>query len=91
MAGTDVIHPELVKYGGNNLLNRMYELVRQIWEEERIREKWKETIMVPIHKTGDRDRCENYRGIALGNATYKILSNIILGIIKPYIEKVMGD
>jgi len=91
VAGTDVIHPELVKYGGNNLLNRMYELVRQIWEEERIREKWKETIMVPIHKTGDRDRCENYRGIALGNATYKILSNIILGIIKPYIEKVMGD
>jgi len=69
----------------------MYELVRQIWEEERIREKFKETIMVPIHKKGDRDRCENYRGIALGNAAYKILSNIILGIIKPYIEKVMED
>jgi hypothetical protein len=30
-------------------------------------------------------------GIALGNASYKILSNIILGKIKPYIEKVMGD
>ena len=29
--------------------------------------------------------------IALGNAAYKILSNIILGKIKPYIEKVMGD
>jgi hypothetical protein len=27
----------------------------------------------------------------LGNASYKILSNIILGKIKPYIEKVMGD
>ena len=32
----------------------------------------------PIHKRGGRDRCENYRGIALGNAAYKILSNIIL-------------
>jgi hypothetical protein len=32
----------------------------------------------------------NYRGIALGNAAYKILFNIILGKIKPYIEKVMG-
>jgi len=29
-------------------------------------------------------------GIALGNAAYNILSNIILGKIKPYIEKVMG-
>jgi hypothetical protein len=30
-AGTDGIHPELIKYGGNKLLNSMYELVRQIW------------------------------------------------------------
>jgi len=78
-AGTDAIHLELIKYGGNKLLNRMYELVRQIWEEERLPEEWKETIIVPIHKRGDRDRCENYRGIALGNAAYKILLNIVLG------------
>jgi hypothetical protein len=68
----------------------MYELVRQIWEEERIPEEWKETIIVPIHKRGDRDRCENYGGIALGNAAYKILSNIILGKIKSYTEKLWG-
>jgi len=89
-AGTDGIHLELIKYGGNKL-NRMYELVRQIWEKERIPEEWKETIIVPIHNRRDRDSCENYMGIALGNAAYKILSNIILGKIKPYIEKLMGD
>jgi len=60
-------------------------------EEERIPEEWKDTIVVPIHKRGDKDRCENYRGIALGNAAYKILSNIMLRKIKPYIEKVMED
>ena len=69
----------------------MYELIRQIWEEERIPEEWKGTIIVPIHKRGDRDRCENYRGIVLGNAAYKILSNTVVGKIKPYIEKVMED
>ena len=69
----------------------MCELVRQIWEEERIPEEWKETIIVRIHKRGDRDKCENYRGVALGNAAYKILSNIMLGKIKPYTEKVMGN
>jgi hypothetical protein len=72
-------------------LHRIYELVRQSWEEERIPAEWKETIIVPIHKRGDRGKCENYMGIALGNAAYKILLNIILEKIKPYIEKIMGD
>ena len=33
----------------------MYELVRQIWEKERIPEEWTETIIVPTHKRGDRE------------------------------------
>jgi len=44
-----VVHLQ-TKYGENKLLKRMYELVRQNWEEERIPEEWKETIIVPIHK-----------------------------------------
>jgi hypothetical protein len=89
-AGVDGIHSELIKYGGNKLLNRIYEIVRQIWEEERIPEKRKETITVPIHKRGDRDKCENYGRTALGNITYKILTSIILGKIKPYVKKNYG-
>ena len=68
-------------------MNRIYELVRQIWEEERIAEEWNETIIVPIYKKGDRERCENYRETALGVAAYKILANIILGKIEPYVNK----
>jgi len=80
--GTDRIRPELIKYGGNKLLNRIYELVWLLGEAERIPEEWKETIRVPIYKKGDRNKCENYKGITLGNAAYKILE-----IIKPYIKK----
>jgi len=77
-AGTDGIHLELIKYGGIKLLNRMYELIRQIWEEERIPEEWKEIIRVPIYKKGDRPKCQKNRGTASGNAANKILVNIIL-------------
>jgi len=59
--GTDGIDSILTKYGGNKLLNRIYKLVRQIWEEERRPEEWKETT-APIYKKEDRKRCENYRG-----------------------------
>jgi hypothetical protein len=34
VAGTDGIHPELIKYGELNALNRIYELLRPIYEEE---------------------------------------------------------
>ena len=61
VAGTGGIHPELIKYGGNKVLNRIYELVRQIGKEDRIPEEWNDTIIVPIYKKGDKERCENYR------------------------------
>ena len=72
-------------------MNRIYELARQIWEQERIPEEWKETIIVPIYKKWDTYRCENYRGIVLGNAAYKILADIILEKIKPYTKKITRD
>jgi len=40
---------------------------------------------------GERNKRENYRGTALGNAACKILENIILGGMKPYIEKIKED
>ena len=55
LLGTDGIHSELIKYGGYRLLNIIYELVRQILEEERIPAEWKETIIIPIHKRGVRE------------------------------------
>jgi len=50
VTGTDGIHPELTQYGENKLLNRICELLRQISEEERIPEEWKEIITVLIYK-----------------------------------------
>ena len=35
-------------------------------------------------------RCENYRGIALGTAAYRILANVILEKIKLFIETIAG-
>jgi len=40
---------------------------------------------------GDRNKCEIYRRTALGNAACKILANIILARMKPYIEKIKED
>ena len=58
---------------------------------KRMPEEWKESIIVPIHKKGDKTDCNNYRGISLLPTTYKILSNILLSRLTPYAEKIIGD
>ena len=42
-----------------------------------IPEEWRTAIVIPIHKKGDRNNPDNYRGISLLNTGYKIYSKII--------------
>jgi len=59
--------------------------------EGELPEEWKESIIVPIHKKGDKTDCNNYRGISLLRTTYKILSNILLSRLIPYAKEIIGD
>jgi sorting nexin-29 len=55
-------------------------------------EQWKESIIVPIYKKGDKTDCSNYRGISLLSTSYKIiLSNILLSRLTPYVDEIIGD
>jgi len=53
--------------------------------------KWKELIIIPIYKKGDKPDCSNYRGISLLSTTNKILSSILLSRLPPYAEEIIGD
>ena len=54
-------------------------------------EQWKESIIVPIYKKGEKTNCSNYRAMSLLFMSYKILSNIILGRLTPYVDEIIGD
>ena len=60
-------------------------------EEGNLPEEWRESIIIPIHKKGDKTDCSNYRGISLLPTTYKILSNILLSRLSPYAQEIFGD
>jgi hypothetical protein len=70
---------------------KIYKLIIAIWNKEKLPEEWKESIIVPIHKKGDKTDCNNYRGISLLPITYKILANILLSRLIPYAEEITGD
>jgi hypothetical protein len=48
-------------------------------------------MIVPVHKKGDKTDCNNYRGILLLSSSYKMLLNILLSGLGPYIEEIIGD
>jgi hypothetical protein len=45
--------------------------------EGTIPESWQKAIVISIHKKGDINNQENYRGISLLNSGYKIYASVI--------------
>jgi hypothetical protein len=76
--GTDQIPAELVKAGGETLYSEIHRLICCIRNKEELPQQWKESIIVPIYKNGDKTDCNNNRAISLLSTAYKILSNILL-------------
>jgi hypothetical protein len=54
-------------------------------------DQWKESIIIVLHKKGDKTDCSDYLGISRLSTSYKILSSILLSRLGPYIDEITGD
>ena len=89
--GIDQIPAELIKAGGRIICLEIHKLITSIWKMEKLPEEWKKSIIVPIHKKGEKTDCNNYRAISLLPNTYKILSKILLSKLITYAKEIIGD
>jgi len=64
--------------------------VKFIWNKEELPTNWKESIVVPIYKKGEKTYCSKFRGILLLLTTYTILSNILLSRLTVYAGEIIG-
>jgi len=67
----------------------MHKLINSTWNKEQLPEQRQDSIIVPIHKKGDKIDCSNFRGTSLLSTTYKILSNILLSRLTPNAEELL--
>jgi hypothetical protein len=81
----------LVKAGGETLYSEIHRLICSIWNKEELPQQWEESIIVPIYRKGDKADCNNYQGISLLSTAYKILSNILLARLTPYVNEIIGS
>jgi hypothetical protein len=87
----DQIPAELIQAGEETLRSEIHKLITLIWNNEELPHQWKESVVVPVHKKGDKTSCNNYRGISLLSTSYKILSNILPARLTPYADEIIRD
>jgi hypothetical protein len=56
--GIDQIPAELIKARGRTIRCAIHKLIA-IWNKKELPEEWKESIIVTIHKKGDKTDCNN--------------------------------
>lgn len=90
--GIDNITAELIKAGGDTIVNALHVLLNKIYYSETVPEEWSRGIIIPIYKRkGDKMDCNNYRGITLLSIPGKVLSKVIQRRISAYVEEVLGE
>jgi hypothetical protein len=88
--GSDQILAELIQVGGEVLHSKIHKQIKSLWNREKLPDQWKVSVIVLVHKKGDKSDCSNYWGLSLLPTSYKLLSNI-LSRLSPYIDEIIGD
>ena len=57
--GFDQIPVEFIKASGRRICCVSHQLFNSVWNKEELPEKWKESIIVPIYKKGEKKDCSN--------------------------------
>lgn len=60
-------------------------------DDWRIPDDCRNMVLYPLHKKGDKNNSNNYRGILLFPVEYKILLNTLKQEIEKYLEKQIGE
>ena len=89
--GIDNIPGELLKYGGDAIVNVFTELCQSSWSKKEWPKQWTESLIVPIPKKGNLRKCENYRTLSLICHSSKILLRIILNRLTSQAEEILSE
>ncbi|KAH0813872.1 hypothetical protein GEV33_008919 [Tenebrio molitor] len=85
--GWDGVQNEAWMYGTERMVERMVELMNGVWRGEGFPADWREGVICPIFKKGEKNRAENYRGITLLNTGYKLYTSVLSERMKREIEE----
>ena len=86
-SGIDGIGSEILKRGGEEMLEMTWQLCRDVFEAERVPSDWNKGLIFPLFKGGDRLSTDNYRGIYLLSVVGKLYASILNQRLVGWCEK----
>nr|VZI37492.1 unnamed protein product [Spirometra erinaceieuropaei] len=86
--GSDAIPAEAYKHGGPQLMDHLTALFQEMWRQGEVPQDFKDATIVHLYKRkGNRQVCDNHRGISLLNIAGKIFARILLNRLNNQLEQ----
>ena len=90
--GSDGIPPDLVKHCKTTLLLPLHEVLCQCWQEGAVPQDMRDAKIITLYKNkGERNDCNNYRGISLLGIVGKVFARDILVRLQKLAERVYPE
>ena len=87
-AGVDNIPGELIRAGGESLLDFLTRICNKIWQTGEWPNAWTTSLVITLPKKGNIQLCQNYRTIS---HTSKVMLKVILNRLKPQAENIIAE
>uniref|UniRef100_A0A8C5PLD5 Reverse transcriptase n=1 Tax=Leptobrachium leishanense TaxID=445787 RepID=A0A8C5PLD5_9ANUR len=86
--GSDGIPAEVYKDGGTVLVDKLTLLFQSFWNQGSLPQEFKDASIVHLYKRkGNRQVCDNHRGISLLSIAGKILARVLLNRLTDHLEQ----
>eukprot|EP00745_Piridium_sociabile_P032434 TRINITY_DN5471_c0_g1_i2.p1 TRINITY_DN5471_c0_g1~~TRINITY_DN5471_c0_g1_i2.p1 ORF type:complete len:1139 (-),score=92.24 TRINITY_DN5471_c0_g1_i2:303-3719(-) len=84
--GLDGISAEMLKAGAHEVINFLTKLFNVLFNKGIYPKDWAKAIIIPIHKKGDTNQANNYRGVSLLSVISKCYSSILNARLYNWLE-----
>nr|VZI47363.1 unnamed protein product [Spirometra erinaceieuropaei] len=86
--GSDAIPAEVYKHGGPQLMDHLTALFQEMWRHGEVPQDFKDATIVHLYKRkGNRQVCDNHRGISLLSIAGRIFARILLNRLNNRLEQ----
>lgn len=86
-AGSDQIKNEAWIHGGAGIKRKLRGILEMVWRGKGFIDEWREGVIVPIHKKGNREEVTNYRGVTILNTGYRMYATLLNNRIMKRLEE----